>query len=81
MFTRLDGRLEVQRAETGWCGENHEVHAAFQNFFVCIQPDKFAFLIDVDFAFTALADIREAAIEPVTEDLAHGVEFHVAISG
>ena len=80
MFTRLDRRLEVQGPEARRRGEDHEVHAAFQNFLVRIEAHKFAFLINVHLPGATALHRLEAAIKPIAKHLAHSVEFAIAIS-
>ena len=79
MLARLNSCLEVQRAKA-WRGcQDHQVHAAVQHLFVCVQPDELAFLIHIDLALTPLGHRSQAAIQPIAENLAHGPELHVAV--
>ena len=80
MFTCFDCRLEVQGPEARRRGENHEIHAAFQNFLVRIEPHKFAFLININLPGAAALHRLKTAIEFIAKHLAHRVEFTVAVS-
>ena len=80
MFARLNCRLEVQGPEARRRGEDHEVHAAFQNFLVRIEPHKFAFLINIDLPGATALHRLKTAIKFVAKHLTHRVEFTVAIS-
>ena len=79
MFARFHRRLEVQWPEARRRGEDHEVHAAFQNFLVRIEAHKFSFLIEVNLTGAAALHRFETAIEFIAKHLAHRVEFAVAI--
>ena len=61
-------------------GEQHDVHAAIDNFLIGINPHEHAFLHTVaDFAGMIFLDALEAGLRFILKGFTDGVEFDVGI--
>ena len=80
VFTGINGGFDVLGAEAWRGGEQHDVHAAIDNFLIGINPHEHAFLYTVaDFAGMIFLDALEAGLSFILKGFADGVEFDVGI--
>src|SRR5512135_1066760 len=74
----LDRGGDVQRPEAGRGGQDHQVHAGVNHFLEGVEADEAAVGGDVELvAEVAVLEVVLGGVEPVLEQVAHGVELHV----
>ena len=80
VFTGINGGFDVLGAEARRGGEQHDVHAAIDNFLIGINPHEHAFLYGVtDFAGMIFLDALEPRLGFILKGFTDGVEFDVGI--
>ena len=76
-----DGFFQMLRAEAGGCGEDDDIDVGGEHLIDGFEADEFLALLDLHLIGLQFADVVEAGVEALADDIAHGGEDDVFVGG